>query len=539
MKLGLRSATLIALLLATAAKAEDKPVLVVATSSIDAILDDFGYVAEALGYARAGQMGAMMASQYIEGLDATRPVGMVLSTDGENFKPLAMLPIEDLDTFLEGMEDQLGEAEDAGNGILELAGPTPIYIKARNDWAYIAQSTDDLAKLPSDPLKQLAGLHKKYDIGVLAYVQNIPEEYREMALEQIKEGVELQMENLPEGDEDVQEKLVENSIRQWEAAMEGIEQLSLGIDIDSKGRQIVVDMTQVAVDGTKMGRQMAALQDSKTNFGGFLLKNAAIKSNISAKYPQEDVTQSLTMLDTATERLEEMIDESEDIPPAVSRDALKKLSKTIVEVAGETIKAGKVDTAMSVFFDSKGTMNAIGGGFIADGGKLEDGIKEFVGTLKGKGAAVELGFDQHAGVRFHKISIPIKEDASDDVKATLGDELEVIVGIAKEGVYFALGKSGLERLRKSIDASGGGTTKVLPFNMQIAVGPLVGYASKVDDNEMLAAMAAALENADDDKIVVVTNPIERGITFHMEVKEGVLSAVGEGIRAAQEDMLEE
>jgi hypothetical protein len=354
---------------------------------------------------------------------------MVLSTDGENFKPLAMLPIEDLDTFLEGMEDQLGEAEDAGNGILELAGPAPIYMKERNGWAFIAQSTDDLAKLPADPLKQLAGLHKKYDIAVLGYIQNIPQEYREMAIDQIKEGVELQMENLPEGDEEVQKKLVENSVRQWEAAMEGIEQLSIGINIDSKARLLAFDAMTVAVEGTKMGRQMASLQDAETEFGGFLLKDAAVKSNTAMKFLKEDVAQSMSMLDTASEQLFEMIDESEDIPPAVSKDALKKLATTIIDVGRETMKAGKLDSAMSMFMDSSG-MNAIGGGFLADGGKLEEGIKEFAATLKG--VPVELGFDQHAGVRFHKISLPLQDDASDELKSAFGDEIEIIIGIAKE-----------------------------------------------------------------------------------------------------------
>ena len=148
---------------ALAEEPTEKSIVVVTISSLDGLMGDIAYLAEALGFPQAGQMGTMMASQYIEGLDESRPVGIVIQSVGDEIRPLGILPVKDLDTFLEGMESQLGEPEDAGDGILELAGPIPVYIKESNGWAFVGQSTDHLQDTPADPSAIFEGADKQYD----------------------------------------------------------------------------------------------------------------------------------------------------------------------------------------------------------------------------------------------------------------------------------------------------------------------------------------------------------------------------------------
>ncbi len=146
--------------------------------------------------------------------------------------------------------------------------------------------------------------------------------------------------------------------------------------------------------------------------------------------------------------------------------------------------------------------------------------------------AAELGYDQHAGVRFHRITIPVPAD-EEELQRVMGENINVVLGVSKENAYVAIGQKGDEWLRKSIDASTSDLS-VSPFEVQVALGPIAKYvASMMDDDETVAAIAAALEETQNDDLIAVFKTIEKGGTYRLEIQEGVLTAIGEGIQAAQ------
>ncbi len=187
--LGMSLTLLVLFVLSPVPAAETRPVLIVTVSSVESLLSDVNYLATATGNEQYGQMAGAIAQGYIQGLDNSRPISIVVQSDGAEVKPLGMLPIKDLDQFLAGLAQQLGEPQDAGNGVLELAGPAPMFVKEQGGWAFISPDASDLKELPADPTSLMAGMEKKYDVAVRGYIQNIPRNYRDMALEQIKEGV--------------------------------------------------------------------------------------------------------------------------------------------------------------------------------------------------------------------------------------------------------------------------------------------------------------------------------------------------------------
>ena len=56
---------------------ETKPVLVVSIASVDRLLSNIGYLTRAAGTPEVGGLVTLMASQYIEGLDTTKPAGLM------------------------------------------------------------------------------------------------------------------------------------------------------------------------------------------------------------------------------------------------------------------------------------------------------------------------------------------------------------------------------------------------------------------------------------------------------------------------------
>ncbi len=522
------------------AQAEDKTVLIVSTSSVEQLLGDISYLAESLGFAEYGQMGTMMASQYMEGMDTSRPFGFLINTDGEDFRPLGLIPVKNLDDLLESLEDQFGEPEDAGDDILELAGPVPIYIKEKGGWVFVAQSTDHLEKLPDNPITLLQGLNEKYDIGVRAFVQNVPKDYREMALEQIREGVEAQLENMPDDDDaESQKEVIRNTIRQYEALAEGVDDITFGINIDPDNKRIFVETSLIAVDGTKVARQMATFQDASTRFAGFLMDTAAVTLNASTTTLEEDRSATLKMVENSTERLEKMIDESDDLPDGKLKEVLKKLANALMDVVGDTLETGKFDVSGSLLVEND-DVTWVSGMAIASGEKLEKAIKEMAEEIPSEPEMpkFELSFDQHAGVKFHRISLPVPED-EEDARKWLGETLDIVVGIAKESAYVSVGANAVETLRKALDESGD-QKDTLPFKLKVALTPIAKFLKKMDsEDDTIAAVAAALESADNDRILFVSEPIDKGASYHLEIHEGVLRAIGEGIQAAQGEMIAE
>ncbi len=344
-----------ALCLTSPASAEDRPVLVVASSKIEELLGDFAYIAETVGFPQIGQMGTLMAGQYTEGLDSSKPIGFLLKTNGEEFKPLGMLPIKDLKAFLGGLEAQLGEPEDAGNGVLELAGPAPIYLKESNGWAFVAQSADDLTDLPGDPLQTLGDMNKSYDIAIRGFIQNIPQKFKDLALEQMKEGVEMQLENLPEDeDTEMRRELIKQTLQQYQEMFQGVDELTLGWQVDAEGKKVLLDISMTTVPDTKMARQMKLLQDIKTKFAGFLWENAAIKSNTTVKMSQEDIDRTISQLAMAPEKLDEAIDECDYLVDNGLADAFKEFSRSMIDILELTIKSGRLDTCGSVMVGEDG-----------------------------------------------------------------------------------------------------------------------------------------------------------------------------------------
>lgn len=526
---------------APATAVAQKPIVIVTMSNLDELFGDFGYMAEALSFGQFGTMGTMMAGQYTAGMDTTKPIGIVVTNDDGEMKPLAMLPMKDLDQFLGGLEGQIGEPKDAGDGVLELAGPVPVYLKEQGGWAFVTQNSDDLQKLPADPMKMIGAVAGKYDISVRAFVQNIPEEYREMAIAQIREGVEMQMDNMPESEEtDAQKKMVEGAIKQWEDLFEGMDQVTLGIGIEPQSKKIVMDSNVTSVPGTKLARQMDLLNDLKSRFGGFLMKDAAVTLHGVNKMLPEDVESTVATVDAAMPQLMKSIDESDDLDDS-QKSALTKIAGTLIESLRDTIKTGEVDMGMSLFLDK--TFAMVGGMSVADGAKVESALSEAGAALTAEAAKankadaikIEESVDQHAGVRMHRLTIKT-DDADEEARQILGDKLEVTFGIADKSIYLAAGEKGMEYLRKAIDASKGAQGEsVLPMRMRISVAEIMKFAKQFEDDEIMAAVVDELEKVGDDQgyVMMVSKPIPKGAQYRLEIREGVLKAIGRGIEAGQ------
>ena len=254
--LALAAAAIVALCSAPlAAKAQAlKPVAVVSVASIKENLADVAYVTRAAGMPDYGDTAKFFAGALTAGIDKERPIGMYVVPQAGEFHGIAFIPLEanGLTTILKVHKEQLGEPKDAGNGILEIGNSKTVFIKEQGGWAFVAEGKEYLTGLPQDPIALLGDLHKKYNVGGKLMVQNIPDELRRMAVDEMKLGVERFLDSpaARQGniDRDQARQLTKAYLDKIEKLINELDELSLGLGVDETAKHAVLDIGFSAKD---------------------------------------------------------------------------------------------------------------------------------------------------------------------------------------------------------------------------------------------------------------------------------------------------
>ena len=101
-------------------------------------------------------------AQFAQMFDATKPIGIVVQSDGVlGAKVLGFIPTNNVQQLV-GMLALFGmTAQPTDGGLLELqTGAAPVYIKEGQGWAFVSNNKESLANVPADPVPMLGGLKR-------------------------------------------------------------------------------------------------------------------------------------------------------------------------------------------------------------------------------------------------------------------------------------------------------------------------------------------------------------------------------------------
>lgn len=512
---------------------DQKPVLTVALSSVDDLTDKITFITSTVGRPNAGHIASGMIRSFTVGLDRTRPAGIVVTTDGEQLTPLGLVPVTDLKQFFASMAERFGEPEDLGNGIMELALPVPIYVKEQEGWALISQSEEALQNVSGQPTKLLTKLTENYDLAFQGRIQNVPEQYRQRLLDQMTAVIERQLDQLPDDQRELQQQLHSAQIQQWKSLLNDVDELSFGWKIDDQAKNTYIDFKMKAVPGTRLARQYASLNDTSSKFTGFLKEKAAVKFNWAYGIPEEDVEQTLAVIQPLRDSTKQQLLESSDLDEESHRQAAAHVVDILFDVMEQTIRTGKADGGGSFNIEPQ-NFSLMMGALVEDSRKLEEPLKE----LAEKSASdndmpkVKFNADEYRGCRFHTISVAITDE---EATKWVGDKIEVAVGIGDQEVYLSIGNDSVGQLKRVMDATAADTeANAIPTQFYVYLAPIIRFASQISDNLLLGPLADALAATDDGgKISMISKGIENGATVRMKVESGVLEAFGRTVGAMQ------
>lgn len=521
-----------------------KTVAVAGLSSRDELLKDLDFLGELGG--RPGLSGVItfFSGGALDVLEEGRPIGVVLQTDGASFTPLGCLPVTDVDRVLEVAENFGFEPLEAGDDVYEIELPDQtIYFKSAGEWVFVAQSEAALASAPADPTQMLNKLTASYDLGVTANVPNVPEMYRQIALEELRNGMEeglVQEED--ETDEDFQSRrdLAESQIDQLADMIEGLDQVTIGWAIDSEGRRTFLDAIITGLPDSDIALAMSVYDGSTSGVSGFHRPETAASFLTTGTTPPELLEKQASQVDATVEMLrtqaEKGIEEADKLPddPAF-REALHSATDDLIDAYGDMLRNGRIEMGGSLNLEGDG-FDLILGAYVTDPSKIESAFKKLAGAAEtqagDKWPGIEWGYAEHAGVKLHGMSLPVPDEGP--ARETFGETIRVLMGVGAERVYLAAGPRGEEALKKAIDDSAGMEDKeILPGEVIISLGQVLAAAEKVSsDNPQAAAvigmLVESLEEAPEgsDRLVMTTEAIENGVKIRYLIEGGVLEAIG-------------
>jgi len=510
---------------------KSKVVAVMSISSVDQLLDNVAYLTEVAGQEDTGQMASMLVKANLEGVDFSKPIGMALRTDGEEWVPLGFVPVTDLDKVFASMEESVGAPRDLGNGIKEVPGFQPIFVKERDGWAFVGQTVESMAALPQNPIAMLMQMPNDYDIAIRGNIQNVPKEYIDMAVSALEDGVRRGLENLDDDDRIAQEAMVKAQLGQMETFFKESDKITIGWKTEPEKQRTYLDMTFTAIPGGALAKQMNEMADAKSDFTGFVMPDAAFSMNMASEIPPEQIETSIESIEQLKVTALKEIEKDDDLESPEARRAAKEMVSAAMDIFIATVRTGKMDGGMSVMMEP-GDISMLGGFHVADGKDVEKILRRAADMAKEEPdfPGIKFNADKAGDIAFHTMSVPVPEE--EEARKVLGDVMEMAVGTSDDSVYIGFGKGCIGKL-KSVISSQPKQKKVSPFQMTFSLTPIMEFAAEMDDNPMVGSILESLQESNGkDHLKLYGIPVKNGFTYRFELEEGIIGAVGAGAAIA-------
>jgi hypothetical protein len=346
----------------------------------------------------------------------------------------------------------------------------------------------------------------------------------------MKQGVEAAMERRPDdsdADFELRKKMVEQQVAQLEQLMAEANQLTIGLLIDQKTKSVFGDMTVTAVAGSKLAQRFAAAGEDTTNLVGFTDAKAAFSAGGAGKFEKSDLDQAIAQLNTAKGEALKQIDANNDLPNDEAKKVVKEMLESFFGVVQATLESGKVDFGASVKIDEK-SLTAVAGAHVAKSADLDALLRKLAKIGKEQDANfpdVKFEAETHKGVKIHTVSIPVPQN--EPAAKVFGQNLDVAIGIGKDLACLSIGNDAVSALKGALDKSGT-PSKVAGPQMHVSLVPILKFAAAQGADPNVAMLADMLEKSGGgDKISLLAKAETNGVSYRLEIQEGVLKAIGQ------------
>ena len=514
------------------AQSAPKPAVVISLANVAEQVKDVEYILKASGFAQFKFMVKALIQGYTKGFDADKAAGVLLTfNDSEIPDFLGFAPLSDIEELLDVLATVAEVDESDDHVTIVTDDGTEIIVKEHNGYAFFSNQKSNLESLPDNPAAMLDDLPDRYNLAAQVYGQRIPQSLRDKALETIRESGEMTLQNLDDGiQSELQQKNLEMQLQQMEMVFTQTDRLLIGMSIDADGKRLLTDVEFTALPGTKLAKRIAqSAGQAASKFTGFLMDGAAFTHNQTANLAKEEAENYSNLLDDLKDAAMEELNE-EDLSEE-EMTLVEDAVGDILDVMKQTMTEGIIDSG-AVIMLKDGEINMAAGLQVADPKKLEGTVKKLAAMAEEKmGDEIEINLNSgsHKNATFHQFVLQVPDD-EEEMRDALGDQVELIVGVGSKELYLAAGSNPTDLLKKCMDSTNS-PKDMVQYN--VFVTPILDFAAQMEGDPTVEAMAKALKEAGNDKVSVVSNLIENGLTMRFEMEDGILGLIKVGYDAMQ------
>jgi len=526
------------------ARAAEQTVLAVVTCDSYADLKkQFGWLGGQVGQpGLAGMLESLLLvttqGRGVAGLDVKRPLGVVVTTDGDAVAVHGFVPVKSLEKLLDSLQAVTGPTQQSGDArSLTLPSGIAINVLERDGWAIISQQGADGQAI--DPAPFFAPLAENYSIGIQLFPHRLPDGLRQ----QLRMLIEMQVATASERGQQIDPQMLS-------AAIDGLtntESLALGIAVDADKDRLFIENRTVALPGTPLALAMTGADKGQLTVPLPLAAEGGQPATSAHMVSAHMISAHLVQLVPEASR-REFLNLLEFALPATSNDPLTKTASLLLrEVASSVLATGGIDAAISVDppeQDAGKNGRAVppvvtAGVRVRDGAELAASVKQaIVPQENGKRllpAGVEVKFDSGkvGKANLHTITVDLR---GTEAAETYGPSLDLTLAIAPEYAFLMAGGDPQQRLASMLGPDGKSDPQAQPIaSVDVAIGRVLAYAASQGGGLAEADATAggdAPGNKESGNVKLLLRPIDRGIAIRLSADGAamrqVVTATGAG-----------
>ena len=454
----------------------------------------------------------------LAGLDVKRPLGVVLTTAGDDLSAHAFVPVKDVDKLLDSLQSITGPVDRSDDSRrITLPSGERLVVVEKNGWAILSLEGGDAGI--ADPAAIFAPLVADFSLGIEAFPSLLPKSLQKQLQTLLQQGAAAAAANGQSLDDD--------SLQAAVAGLSQTESLTLGLAIDSEKNRVFLENRVMAVAGSQAAAAIAAAGNGVLTVATPAAadgKQPALYLHAVQPLTKESQTQALQVFDQA-------LDQARDQVLANARaDALvQTLALVCREILAGMLASGGIDAVLAVDTSETTEENPLpalfAGTRVKEGTAIEKQLKQLLADKKNLPAGVSVAFDTDtvATARLHAVRLDL---SASPVAEKLGDSLEITLAIAPEYVFVLAGGDPKKRLAELLKTNGRKNATAKPVaTVQLAMDRLLDYAAQLGAGPQATLAAEAARVGTEGSLVqLLIRPIERGLATRLSVDAGVLRA---------------
>jgi hypothetical protein len=487
------------------------PAVIVSIKNINSQLEDIKFLGEKAGFGDQIAMVPMMARGFLGGVDLKKPAGVAVWFEGQQPVAVGMVPVTDIDALLDQLSGFGVNVDEEGDFYYLETQAQDMVIKVSNGYAYLSDSEESLENVPADPSQILGGVSKDYILGAKLFVQKIPAELREMAIEQMQQGFEQAMEEMDEEAlADLQAEANEMQVKQLIELIESSDALELGLGVQKSSDKLVFDMTFTGLPGSKMAKTSEVMKGKASKFTKFLVDSAAMNMNGFGVMLEDDQKSTKALLanlkETAMSELE-----ADDNMSSDELAVVQGLLGDVFDILNSTIDGGFVDFGGTLMMDEEG-INFVAGTSLANATKFDEMIAKISGMAKTQNeVAIEVSDASVGGVSLKQMVVTLPEGVDQEAIDMFGEKITLMMGRDGSAAYVAVGTNPTETFEAVMKNSGTSGDASAQYNFRVL--PILKFASRNPEaKEVLGTLLEGFKSTND-RVTLHQKMIPNGISM--------------------------